>query len=886
MTTAQTRARRAEITSVRTRLLLVALAVAIPLTLLAFARAWERRRSEEQRVTEQARQLAVLAARGLDAQVAGTRTMLQGLSQLLHPDFSPDANDAILRRLFREAPARYATIWINDTTGRNIGAATLPAGGRDAVNLADRLYFKTALATRRFVAGQVVRSRTLAGAPQVMVFAMPVTDSLGGRVSAVVGASVQIDSLEGMQVVRTLPPGSVLTILDSNAVVIWRSVDGEHWIGRNFKKTNAVTRNLSSQEGAGPGVSDDGTHRLVAWRRMYTTGWMVYVGIPTKYSLDIARAQFVRDLATGGIATALVLLFAYFAARHVVAPIESLTVDAVAIANGDEQRRSQIDSRDEIGALANAFNRMADTAVLRRRALADSEARYRVLFDANPLPVFAWSPDSQQLTDANDAALQQYGYARSEFVGQPLRSFILPIDHARLETLLTSLRENRGDGASDGVWHLRHASGRVLEIEIHAAPYQRGDSVEIIVVAIDVGARRAAELALEESREQLRQGQKMEALGSFAGGIAHEFNNYLSSIMGFTELVQSQLPDNSEERADLREALAAATRAAALTRQILVFSRKQVVEAALLNPSEVIRDLERMMRPMLGETVRFSMQLADSLGFIRTDRGQLEQILVNLARNARDAMPAGGEFFITTSRLALRAEDPAHAGVPTGDWIVIAARDTGEGMPDDVRTRIFEPFFTTKARGHGTGLGLALVYSMVQHAGGTVRVESHLGAGTTFFLYFPRSLESQSAPRATPVRPALVGGTESILVVEDDSTVRAMSQLVLARAGYRVSTAPDGASALEVLNARDLTFDLMLTDVVMPGMNGAALAERAREQFPTLKIVFMSGYADDDEIVRNASTDTIAFVAKPFTSDALLRKIREVLDSDISTTAT
>ncbi|MBP6772499.1 MAG: response regulator [Gemmatimonadaceae bacterium] len=873
------RLRRSSGHSIRSRLLWLALIVAVPLTTLAALRAWERSRTETERVTEQAHQLAVMAARGLDAQVTGTRTLLVGLSLLLDPQKTPTSNDAILRRLFGGAPARYATLWINDSSGRNIGAAQLPPGGRDAVNLADRQYFQDAIRLRRFSAGRVVHSRTLPGNPAVMVFALPLLDPTTGVARAVVGASIQVDSLEGMQVLRTLPPGSVLTILDSSGVVLWRSVDASRWIGRSYAGSPGVEHNNRVPEGAGPVRSDDGTQRLVSWRRMNSTGWNVYVGIPLQYTLDVAQSQFLLDLGSGGLVTIVVLVFAYVGTRRIVAPIESLTVDAVSIAEGDESRRSMIRSPDEIGDLASAFNQMADTAVERRRALVESESRYRVLFNANPLPVFAWSAASARITDANDAALAAFGYARSEFIGLPMTDLVDPTDQHHLHALIGRATTGEFRKPIAVARRLRHASGRAMDMELHATMHTQEPAMEIFVVAIDVGARNAAANALEESRDQLRQAQKMEALGSFAGGIAHDFNNYLSSIMGFTELAEAELPEDSDARADLREVFQAATRAAALTRQILVFSRKQVVEAEWLDPSDVMANLERMLATLMGASVALELRLAPNVGWVFTDRGQLEQILVNLARNARDAMPEGGSFVLSTEHVTTQEDDPAHHGLPAGDWVVLRAQDSGHGIPDSARERIFEPFFTTKERGRGTGLGLALVYSMVQHAHGHIGVESSPASGTTFSLYLPRSATAPSQTSSPESEAPVRGGNERILVVEDDPTVRRITCQVLERAGYDVATAPNGTDALRQLTDTTEHFALLVSDVVMPGMNGPALARAARERRPDLPVLFMSGYADDDEREGGSVVDTHSFIAKPFSADMLLRKVRLMLDA-------
>nr|MCU0633344.1 response regulator [Gemmatimonadaceae bacterium] len=331
-------------------------------------------------------------------------------------------------------------------------------------------------------------------------------------------------------------------------------------------------------------------------------------------------------------------------------------------------------------------------------------------------------------------------------------------------------------------------------------------------------------------------------------------------------------------RRDVAEVLGAASRAADLTRQILVFSRKQVVEPQVLDPAEVVRGIERMLTRLMREDITIVTSLAPEAGQVRVDRGQLEQVIVNLAANARDAMPTGGSFALSTERVVVLAHDARHAGIAPGTYVRLSASDSGIGMTPEVRSRVFEPFFTTKERGRGTGLGLALVYSIVQQAGGGLRVDSAPGAGTTFEVYLPLvAREVAPAPRDRPTNE-LTGGAERLLLVEDDPAVRTVTQQMLERHGYRVSTAAGGHEALAILAAADDAYALVITDVVMPGMRGRELAERIRRLSATLPVLFVSGYADDEALLEELEPIGASFLAKPFTIAALLRKVRDALD--------
>lgn len=399
----------------------------------------------------------------------------------------------------------------------------------------------------------------------------------------------------------------------------------------------------------------------------------------------------------------------------------------------------------------------------------------------------------------------------------------------------------------------------------------------------DMQARVEAERALQESRDQLRHAQKMDALGSFAGGIAHDFNNYLAAILGFTQLARENLHEGTTAQGDLDEVIAATQRAAALARQVLVFSRKSIVHPRALDLRVVVAGIDRMLEPLLGEGRTLRLSFAEDACWVLADRGQLEQVIVNLATNARDAMPSGGTFTLHSRAVRVVAGDALSSTLAPGDWVRLSASDTGIGMSDAVRDRAFEPFFSTKERGKGAGLGLALVYSMVTQAGGTVQIDSTPGEGTTIHLWFRRVPEpdgGMEAPLAAMVpdatQPPL---TRHVLVVEDDARVRQMAAQLLERVGYRVSVASEGEEALSVLRTADGDVDLVLTDVVMPGMNGRSLAQAIVQRYPGLRIVFMSGYVEDEELVRALREERVPWLSKPFSREALLTAVADAFAS-------
>jgi signal transduction histidine kinase len=381
-----------------------------------------------------------------------------------------------------------------------------------------------------------------------------------------------------------------------------------------------------------------------------------------------------------------------------------------------------------------------------------------------------------------------------------------------------------------------------------------------------------------EAEERLRQSQKLEALGRLAGGVAHDFNNLLSVILGFTELAASDPGASAGIRADMDEVRRAGERARDLTRQLLAFSRHQVLEPKVLDLNVVLTGMENMLRRLLGESVELSFRTFGALEKIKADQSQLEQVIMNLAVNAKDAMATGGRLTFETASVELDEEYARqHPDVTPGPYVLLTVTDTGVGMDPAVRARAFEPFFTTKEQGRGTGLGLAMTFGIVRQSGGHISVRSDPGQGTTFEIYFP------SAEPATPVassRPAasVVGGTETVLLVEDEAQVRGLVRLVLRRNGYDVLEAPGPGEAILIVEQSSSPIHLMLTDIVMPRMNGVDLAARLMPQRPGMRVLYMSGYTDTPIHVEEATRGR--FLQKPFTPSALLRAVRDALDGE------
>jgi len=373
----------------------------------------------------------------------------------------------------------------------------------------------------------------------------------------------------------------------------------------------------------------------------------------------------------------------------------------------------------------------------------------------------------------------------------------------------------------------------------------------------------------------------MEAIGCLAGGIAHDFNNLLTVIKGYSQLSSIELKEGDPLRGNIDEIQNATDRAASLTRQLLAFSRRQVMEMKVLDLNTLLRDLEKMLRRIIGEDIELAIQPAEDLGRVRADVGQIEQVIMNLAVNAKDAMPSGGKLTIETANVELdESYARSHVDVKQGHYVMFSVNDTGVGMSPEVRERIFEPFFTTKEKGKGTGLGLSTTYGIVKQSEGHIWVDSVQGKGTTFKIYLPRVNEPREAITEEILKEELPRGDETILIVEDEEEVRKLARKILEKQGYRILETLNGDDALLACETRKSPIHLMLTDIVMPGMSGSELARLLKPLYPEIRILYMSGYTDNAIVRHGALGKGVNYIQKPFTMEGLARKVREVLDKE------
>lgn len=630
-----------------------------------------------------------------------------------------------------------------------------------------------------------------------------------------------------------------------------------------------------------------------------------------RVALEVARTAVERDVRRGRAwaATLSAVIFVLGTGASLLIstlftrPLGRMVEVTEDISRGNLHRRADADRGDEVGTLARSFNRMVESLQAAQRELAEvnqglegkvaertrqlqaeveerrraeetlrrSETRYRTLFETSGEAILILD-ETGKVADANLAAETLLGVPLAELAGAALSGFVVETDE-----LAESLEwARKGETVREAAITVRSRGEGQRHCLLTVTALRLGDSEPRLFQGVirDITERRQLET-------QLMQAQKMEAVGQLAGGVAHDFNNLLTVITGNLEMVMMDLPEGDPIRRELTEIGRAAQRAGDLTRQLLAFSRRQALDPRVVNLGVILRDMERMLRRLIGENIDYRTVIPDDLGNVRVDPGMMEQVIANLVVNARDAMPDGGRLTVETANVVLSEEyRQTHPAVPPGEYVMLAVSDTGIGMSPEVRSRLFQPFFTTKGVGKGTGLGLSTVYGIVKQSGGFIWVYSEEGRGTTFKIYLPLVREKTEPLRARTEEAGMPRGTETVMVVEDEPGVRELAVRVLRQLGYQVLEAANGAEGYDLARARGRAVDLLLTDVVMPNLSGIELARQLREIWPDLKTLYMSGYAD-----AAAYGGTLArgepYLQKPFAPAKLAQMVRNVLDGRV-----
>jgi PAS domain S-box-containing protein len=875
---------RRPVLGIRSRLAWFAIAVSMPILGVLLADVHhdngKARDQAEQRVAEYADRIALRLERRLYA----FEHLLAAAARSVQPSrAASDANSRTLAALAQRFElGAIASLVAVDSTGRLIGWSQ-PGRVLPAVDLSDRPHFRAIMRGATHVIGRPVRLLN-----DTTVWGVSIAERIpgaDGRPAGMLALTLRLSALGPELTVPDLPAGSVVTLRDS-LTIIGRSADAARWVGRDIPRTflyDRVAAGLRSERFQW----QDSVERFTAWRQIVgAPRWQLAVGIPTEY----VEAPLSRDLATaaavGVIAMMLATAFGVWTGGRIVRPLRTLANDAAQIAH-DEQPAQRLTRPDasvaEISALGDAFEAMLARVQDRTDALRASEAMAQLLFSRSPVPM--WVADARTLTilDANAAAADLVGWSRDELRGRPLEAMRPAEDVPRWRAAVATI----GDHPSHlGAWRYLTREGSLLELEVVVTRVSLDGLPAIIAAFSDVTEQRAAERALAESQDQLRQAQKMEALGRFAGGIAHDFNNLLTAILGQLELTVEDLPPDSPLRQDLEPARRSAERMAVLTKQILAFGRQQVVQPVALDLRAVVRDFVPTLERLLPSSITLRVLDHDTSARITADRAQVEQVLLNLVVNARDAMPEGGTITVSVDADTIASHEAVQHRQRSGAAVRLRVEDTGHGIEPALRARIFEPFFTTKPPGAGTGLGLATVYAILQQAGGVIRVDSTPGLGTTFdalWLVAAEATADRTAAEPSP-RPALrpsgpASARETVLVVDDEDNIRGLMSTSLTRLGYQVLAASDGAEALEMAIAHPGPIHLVVTDCVMPRLNGRELAQSVRDIRPGTKLLFVSGHTDDTALLAAVAEERAAFLPKPFTPGTLSARVRELLDA-------
>ncbi|HMR65769.1 MAG TPA: response regulator [Anaerolineae bacterium] len=622
---------------------------------------------------------------------------------------------------------------------------------------------------------------------------------------------------------------------------------------------------------------------LVLWLSAVFDGFERFVEFSERYEAWEVD-EFATALLMIGLAT---IIFSVRRWRELSREVKRRHQVEAALTRARDELESRVAERTAELSAANAELRsQIEQRQKTDSALRQQEELYHDLYDHAPSAYLTMGPD-YRISQANQRATEFLGYPQAELLGRNIFELLAdtPAGRGKGKRLFQTLSAEQW--IRDEEIEVKRAGRQTGWGSLTVRPFldTAGKLTESRLMLIDVTERKQAQLALQQSEEQLRQAQKLESIGRLAGGVAHDFNNLLTAMMAHTGLALRLLSPDDPVRTNIQEIRKTADQAADLTRQLLAFARKQVVQPQIISLNQLILNIDKMLRRLIGENIELITLPVANAGRVKADPGQIEQVLINLVINARDAMPNGGTLTIETANVSLdQTYARRYAEVTAGEYVMLAVTDTGVGLPEEIKEHIFEPFFTTKEVGKGTGLGLAMVFGIIKQAGGHIAVYSEVGHGTSFKVYLPRLPEETGAEATRPLDVLapndLPRGNETVLLVEDEPAVRLAAAQLLTEQGYRVIEAANGEEALQLAeNQRQPSIDLLLTDIVMPKLGGPQIVEPIRAMQPGIKVLFISGYPNQAVDQKGVLVGNVAFLAKPFTPDRLAYKVREVLDA-------
>ena len=848
-----------------TRLFLLVAVALLPAIAIQIYNEVDLRRMRQVEVQDEALGLARLAAAEQQQIVRGIRQVLIALAEL--PAVKSKDGEACNRYLatIRQQYPAFITFAVADINGdffcdTNSVHRPLTAAGR--------AYFADALKSGAFTVGRFSVGRSTGR--NVIQFALPFYDD-NARMAGGIIAALSLDWLADHIAQQNIPPGAALAIADDQGTYLARYPDNERFVGRRMADTSPLTA-------VHPGTADtldvDGVERIVGYSAMRAEsgGLLVTLGLDKARAFAEIQRRALHGMLLIALSTCLVLTFMWFGARRFIhRPLGQLVDAANQWRLGDYARRVDIRHRQsEIARVGDALNTMAEALQTHERDLREAKDRAEQAM-ARITTAFESTTDSVLIVDRdwrigylNERARLQVSDGRDLIGANLWAAFPESVRSNVYSQYQTAVSEQRP--AAFETFSRR----RNTWYEINAFPSSQG----LAIYFRDVTAQKRALEARRSIEEQLRQSQKMEAVGQLTGGVAHDFNNLLTVVSGNLALIEDCAGDGDSVRQFAAAARQAAHRGAKLTAQLLAFSRRQVLDPETVYADKLVREFQPLMRRAVGEGCEIRLHTDELVWPCHVDPAQLETALLNLALNSRDAMPNGGVVEITIRNTMVEGGDVA--GLAPGPYVTLSVADTGDGIPPEALDRVFDPFFTTKEVGKGTGLGLSMVYGFVRQSGGHVTVVSEVGTGTTVTLYLPRAAaDTKAEPEEIEAQPP-PAGLERVLVVEDDEQVLEVTSAMLTSLGYQILSARNAAEAIEILKSGE-EFDLLFSDLGIPGMNGFDLAREAKRLRPRIKVLLTSGYTAD-VLARDQAPPEFPIVRKPFYKADLARSLRSALE--------
>jgi PAS domain S-box-containing protein len=865
---------------IRAQILLLAFIVAIPAAGIIMYSGIQMREGAIRDARMETQRLAENIAAEQQNLIAAAQQLITALAQL--PDVKrQNANrvDPVLRDILK-LNTQYSNIFITDRSGL-VWATAVPHLLHQSVS--DRRYFQNALASEQLSSGEYAISR--ATARPVFNIAAPLRNERGVIIGVIcVGFVLDADK----QVLRAkLPTGTSFILLDHKGIVIYRAISPEGYIGTQYDSV------LFKQMQDGPDVytysnitTISGDDRILTYRKLRLPGeqspyMYIRAGIPITAVLADANKMLIRNLALFTSFLALAVFFAWFVGKRSIADRVTLLENASRkLAGGDlHVRVSDVVAGGELGRLGQTFDSMARQLLLREQALVESERNYRDIFNTTTDAIFVHDADSGNIIKINKTAEELYGYSRDEILHRTIQDFSSGESPYSLREAVALIRKTFKEGPQHFEWLARKKNRELFWTEVVLSATRIGGSGRVLAVIRDITERKKMDEEKQKLQTQLLQVQKMESIGQLAGGIAHDFNNILAAIVGYGNIIQMKMQTDDPLKVYMGQILAAAERAASLTQSLLAFSRKQTISPRNIDLNESIHNIEKFLSRIIGEDIVLSTSLSSETLTIFVDPTQIEQVMMNLASNARDAMPKGGRLMIETGLVMVDDEYvKTHGFASSGHYAVLTVSDTGEGMDEQTQKKIFDPFFTTKELGRGTGLGLAIVYGIVKQNNGYIDLYSEIGKGTTFKIYLPLASVRTVEDRTPEVQQPLLGGAETILLAEDNEIVRRLNRDMLREFRYTVIEAGDGEEALQKFRENQDRIRLLILDVIMPKKNGREVFEEVRRSNPNAKVIFTSGYPADLIQKEGVLEQGLHFLSKPSSPQALLLMIRKVLN--------